>query len=412
MTNQQTFVIVGASFAGAKAAEALRTRGFDGRIVLIGEEPNRPYERPPLSKGYLTGQAGLDKVYVHDEDFYTSKSIELRTSTTVTGLDPDGHTVTLADGEVITYTKALLATGATPRRLTVPGHDLDGVHYLRTLADADRLIAAAETATSVAVIGAGWIGSEVAAALRQRGLSVTVIDPAATPLERVLGREVGEVYRKLHADHGVDMRLGEAVASLHGTGKVEEVRTTGGAGIHADLVVVGIGVQPRTELAAEAGLTVDDGILVDQHLRSSHPDIYAAGDVARAWHPVYDTRIRVEHWSTALRQGRAAAANMLGAAEPYTEVPYFFSDQYDLGMEYAGYCPAWDQVIFRGDLAGGEFIAFWLSEGRLVAGMNANIWDVNEHIQQLARHGARVDPARLADPDVPLADLVADVTGH
>lgn len=409
MTNQQTFVIVGASLAGAKAAEMLRVRGFAGRIMLIGAEPDRPYERPPLSKGYLTGNAGPDTLYVHEPDHYADLSIELRTSTVVSALSPAQHTVTLADGEVIHYTKALLATGAAPRRLTGPGATLDGVHYLRTRADADRLVAAAGSATSAAVIGAGWIGAEVAAALRQRGLPVALIEPAATPLERVLGREVGEIYRQLHADHGVSMHLGEALESLHGTSRVEELRTTSGSRLAVDLVVVGIGAVPRTELAAAAGLPVDNGILTDEYLRSGHPDVYAAGDVARAWHPRYGVQLRVEHWANAAKQGSAAAANMLGAAEAYTEIPYFFSDQYEFGMEYTGYCPTWDRVVFRGDPSSRTFIAFWLHRGRPVAAMNANIWDVGEDLRDLVRCGVRVDPDRLADRGVPLAALVADV---
>ncbi|HLL64440.1 MAG TPA: FAD-dependent oxidoreductase [Micromonosporaceae bacterium] len=406
MSTQQTILIVGASLAGAKAAEALRAQGFDGRLVLIGEEPERPYERPPLSKAHLSG-APKD-VHVHDETFYARHSIELRTSTTVTELNPAEHTVTLADTTRIRYDKALLTTGATPRRLTVPGADLDGVHYLRTLADADRLLAAAARARAVAVIGAGWIGTEVTASLRQRGLPVTLIDPASTPLERVLGRDAGTVFRDLHAAHGVALHLGDGVRSLHGAGRVAEVRTTGGTAVPADLVVVGIGAVPRVELAAAAGLAVDNGIVVDEHLRTSHPDVYAAGDVARAWHPGYREHIRVEHWSNAINQGAAAAANMLGTAAAYADIPYFFSDQYDLGMEYTGYSPHFDRVVFRGDPHGGEFIAFWLTGGRVTGGMNVNIWDVNEYLQQLARRHARVDPDRLADPRVPLETLVSE----
>ncbi|HYN93548.1 MAG TPA: FAD-dependent oxidoreductase [Pilimelia sp.] len=410
MTTEQTFVIVGASLAGAAAAEALRSRGFDGRVVLVGEEPARPYERPPLSKGYLAGQSGLDKVYVHEAGFYADRSIELRTGTTVVGLDPERSVVTLAGGETIPYDRLLLATGAAPRRLAVPGANLPGVHYLRTLADADNLAAAADEASSVAVIGAGWVGSEVAATLRQRGLPVALVEPAATPLERVLGREVGGIYRDLHADHGVALHLGQGAASLHGGDRVEEVRTTGGARIAADLVVVGVGAVPRTELAAGAGLLLGNGVLVDEYLQSSHPGIFAAGDVASAWHPWYRTHVRVEHWANACHQGAAAAASMMGVREPYERVPYFFSDQYDLGMEYTGYCPTWDQVVLRGDPAGREFIAFWLAGGQVVAGMNANVWDVGETLRELVTNRPRVEPARLADVDVPLEGLAAEVT--
>ncbi|WP_369931457.1 NAD(P)/FAD-dependent oxidoreductase [Plantactinospora sp. BC1] len=236
-------------------------------------------------------------------------------------------------------------------------------------------------------------------------MPVALIDPGTVPLERVLGGDVGAVFRDLHAAHGVALHLGEGVRSLHGDGRVEEVRTTGGTAIPADLVVVGIGAVPRTGLAAAAGIAVDDGIVVDEYLCSSHPDIYAAGDVARAWHAGYREHIRVEHWSNAINQGRAAAVNMLGEATAYTDTPYFFSDRYDLGMEYAGYSPRFDRVVFRGDPRSGEFIAFWLTGGGVAAGMNVNTWDVNEHLQQLARRHARVDPARLADPGVPLEAL-------
>src|SRR3954454_10620535 len=346
MTTEQTYIIVGAGFAGAKAAESLRTRGAQGRIVLVGAEPVRPYERPPLSKGYLVGSAGLDKVFVHDEGYYQANDIELLTSSTVSGIDPGRRVVTLADGRDLAFDRLLLATGSEPRRLTVPGAELDGVHYLRTLADADRLIAAAGAAGSVAVIGAGWIGAEAAESLRERGLPVTLIEPTGTPLERVLGPEVGGVYRDLHAERGVTLCLGEGVESLHGgdDGRVRQVRTSTGRQVDADLVVVGIGAAPRVELAAEAGLAVSNGVVVDEYLRTSHPDIWAAGDIAAAWHPLYGTHVRVEHWANALHQSPTAAASMLGdAPEPYTRLPYFFSDQYDLGMEYTGYCPRWEE---------------------------------------------------------------------
>ncbi|OJF09691.1 NAD(P)/FAD-dependent oxidoreductase [Couchioplanes caeruleus] len=405
-TSQQTFVIAGAGLAGAKAAETLRERGFDGRVLLIGDEPTRPYERPPLSKGHLTGEFDPASVFVHDETFYAEHSIELLTATTVTGLDLAAHTVTLSNDTTLRFDKALLATGAQPRPLTVPGANLPGVHYLRTLADADALATAAASASSVAVVGAGWIGAEVAASLRTRGLPVALIEPATVPLERVLGREVGEIYRKLHAHHGVDLHLGEGVAALHGDRRVEELCTTTGTRIGADLVVVGVGAIPRTQVAAEAGLKVDDGVVTDEYLRTSHPDVYAAGDIANAWHPVFGARMRVEHWANASNQGAVAAANMLGAEQPYTHTPYFFSDQYDFGMEYTGYCPQWDQVVFRGNPDAGEFLAFWLHDGVIAAAMNANIWDVNEHLQQLVASRAHIPVERLTDPDVSVESLL------
>ncbi|HZJ26285.1 MAG TPA: FAD-dependent oxidoreductase [Acidimicrobiia bacterium] len=400
-----TCVIVGAGLAGAKAAETLRAEGFDGRVVLIGEEPERPYERPPLSKAHLWGAADREKAFVHHESFYAEQRIELRTATKVVALLPDEHTVTLAGGERLRYDRLLLATGAAPRRLDLAGAELGGVHHLRTLADADQLADAIGRASNVAVIGAGWIGSEVAAAARQLGRTVAMIAPATVPLQRVLGTEVGAVYRNLHADHGVDLHLETAVTALRGNGHVEEVHLTGGSRVAADLVVVAIGAVPRTELAAAAGLAVDDGIVVDAHLRTSAPDIFAAGDVASAFHPHLDARVRVEHWANALHQGPAAARNMLGIPTPYARIPYFFSDQYDLGMEYSGYAPTWDRVVFRGDPTAGEFIAFWLSQDVVVAGMNANIWDVSDTIQRLIRARIVVDPDHLADLDTPLEAL-------
>ncbi len=402
----RTFVVVGAGLAGAKAAESLREEGFDGRVVLLGDEAERPYERPGLSKGYLTGADPADKLYVHDAGFYEQHGIELRTGARVDRLDPRARTVALATGETLAYDALLLATGAEPRRLDVPGAELPGVHYLRTRADADTLRAAAASASAAVVVGAGWIGCEVAAALRGQGLAVTMVDPAPLPLVRVLGPEVGAVYRDLHADNGVALRLATGVEAFAGGERVEGVRTGAGDMIAADLVVVGVGVVPRDGLARDAGLAVDDGVLVDRYLRTSAREVWAAGDVANAFHGPLGTRVRVEHWANALNQGPAAARNMLGQETPYERLPYFYSDQYDLGMEYSGYAREWDRVVFRGDPAKRAFVAFWLAGGRVVAGMNANVWDVNDHVQRLIRSRAVVDPARLADPDVPL-DAVA-----
>jgi 3-phenylpropionate/trans-cinnamate dioxygenase ferredoxin reductase subunit len=405
MTAEQTFVIVGASLAGAKAAETLRADGFTGRLVLVGAEIERPYERPPLSKDYLRGEVGRDKVYVHDESFYADHEIELRLGRTALGLDIAAAEVCLDGGERLRYDRLLLATGAEPRRLTIPGAELDGVHYLRSVEDSDVLRDRLAGARSVVVIGAGWIGAEVAASARQRGADVTVIEPASVPLERVLGTEVGAVYRDIHADHGVRMLLGTGVESLEGGTSVERVRTADGRRVACDLVVVGIGVQPRAQLAARAGLAVEDGVLVDEHLATSAPGVYAAGDVANALHPFYGERVRVEHWANALHQGPAAARNMLGRVEAYDRVPYFFSDQYDVGMEYSGLARSWDRVVFRGDPASREFIAFWLLGDRILAGMNVNVWDVVDPIQTLIRERTVVTDRRLADPDVPLAQL-------
>ena len=337
MTSDRTFVIVGASLAGAKAAETLRAEGFDERVVLVGAEDERPYERPPLSKDYLRGEAERETVYVHPEGFYADHDIELRLGRTAVSVDVAGSELALDDGERLRYDRLLLATGAEPRSLSIPGGDLDGVLYLRSVADCDALRRRLERGGTVVVIGAGWIGAEVAASARQRGLDVTVIDPLTVPLERVLGTEVGAVYRDIHVDHGVHMLLGTGVEAFEGDTAVERVRTSDGRELDCDFVVVGVGVQPRIGLAAQAGLAVDNGILVDEHLHTSAPGVFAAGDVANAHHPFYGERIRVEHWANALHQGPVAARAMLGHADVYDRLPYFFSDQYDVGMEYAGF---------------------------------------------------------------------------
>jgi 3-phenylpropionate/trans-cinnamate dioxygenase ferredoxin reductase subunit len=320
-------------------------------------------------------------------------------------LNTSSKEVTLDDGERLRYDRLLLTTGAEPRQLRIPGNELDGVLYLRSVRDSDVLRYWLDRGGTVVVVGAGWIGAEVAASARQRGLEVTFLDPNAVPLERVLGIEVGAIYRNIHAGHGVQMLMGTGVAEFEGDKAVKRVRTSDGRELDCDFVVVGVGVQPRTGLAAAAGIAVNDGILVDEHLQTSAPGVFAAGDVARAHHPFYGQGIRVEHWSNALNQGPAAARNMLGHAHAYDRVPYFFSDQYDVGMEYSGFAHSWDRVVFRGDPASGAFIAFWLTGDHVVAGMNVNVWDVTEPIQRLIRERVSVDDRRLADPDVALEEL-------
>lgn len=404
---RETFVIVGGGLAGATAAETLRNDGFDGRIVLFGEERQPPYLRPPLSKEYLRGESELANVFVRPEGWYAERRIELRTSTRVTDMEPRRPQVVLDDGRRVPFARLLLATGARPRRLEIPGSDLAGVHYLRSLDDADTIRATVARTDRAVVIGGGWIGAEVAASLRQQGLPVALVAPGSVPLERVLGTEVGAVYRDLHAAHGVELVMHQRVVAFRGRTAVEAVETADGTRIRTDLVVVGVGAQPRMELARGAGLDVGDGILVNEYLESSVSGIFAAGDVAAAWHPLLGTRLRVEHWDNAKRQGRAAARNMLGLAEPYLRIPYFYSDQYELGMEYAGHAVTWDRVVFRGEPASGAFLAFWLQEGRVVAGMNANLWGVNDAIAALVRTRQQVAIERLVDAAVPLDDLEA-----
>jgi 3-phenylpropionate/trans-cinnamate dioxygenase ferredoxin reductase subunit len=405
MTDPRSVVIIGASLAGAKTAETLRSEGYTGQVVLLGEESVRPYERPPLSKDYLRGEVERDAAFVHGEDYYDANQIDLRLSTLVTSIDAVQQEVVLDTGERLGYDAAVLAVGAAPRTISTPGADLDGVHYLRSVDDSDRLREGILAAGRVVVIGAGWIGSEVAASARQMGADVAIVEIAEVPLERVLGPELGNFYREVHVEHGVDMHLGVGVESLRGTGRVEAVRLTDGTELAADLVVIGVGVAPRVGLAEAAGLTLENGVATDEFLASSAPGVYAVGDVAAAWHPILSRRIRLEHWSSALNQGPVAARNILGAATPYERIPYFFSDQYDIGMEYSGYAAAWDQVVFRGDPASREFIAFWLENGRVAAGMNVNVWDVADTIAALVASRHPVDVPRLTNPEVDLASL-------
>ncbi|ANW20312.1 NAD(P)/FAD-dependent oxidoreductase [Streptomyces clavuligerus] len=413
----QTFVIVGGGLAGAKAAETLRQEGFTGRVILVGDERDHPYERPPLSKGYLLGKDERDSVFVHEPSWYAQADVELHLGQSVVAVDRAARTVRLSDGTVLGYDKLLLATGAEPRRLDIPGTSLAGVHHLRRLAHAERLrqvlASLGRDNGQLVIAGAGWIGLEVAAAARSYGAEVTVIEPEPTPLHQAIGPELGQFFADLHTEHGVRFHFGARLTEITGQdGMVLGVRTDDGDEHPAHDVLAAIGAAPRTALAEAAGLTLADrahggGIAVDASLRTSDPDIYAAGDVAAAEHPGIGARLRVEHWANALNGGPAAARAMLGQEVAYDRVPYFFSDQYDLGMEYSGWAPAgsYDQVVVRGDAGKREFIAFWLKEGRVLAGMNVNVWDVTAPIQQLIRSGGAVDADALADPSVPLDSL-------
>lgn len=413
----RTFVIVGGGLAGAKAAETLRAEGFTGRVILIGDERDHPYERPPLSKGYLSGKEERDSVFVHEPAWYARADVELHLGQTVVAVDRDAKSVRLGDGTVLHYDKLLLATGAEPRRLDIPGTELAGVHHLRRLAHADRLrqvlTALGRDNGHLVIAGAGWIGLEVAAAARGYGAEVTVVEPEPTPLHQVIGPELGQVFTELHRDHGVRFHFGARLTEITGQdGMVLSARTDDGEEHPANDVLAAIGAAPRAALAEAAGLALADrahggGIAVDAGLRTSDPDIYAAGDVAAAHHPLLESRLRVEHWANALNGGPAAARAMLGHDVSYDRIPYFFSDQYDLGLEYSGWAPpgSYEQVVLRGDVGKREFIAFWLKGRRVLAGMNVNVWDVTDPIQQLIRSGAPVDPDALADPSVPLTSL-------
>ncbi|UQX09854.1 NAD(P)/FAD-dependent oxidoreductase [Candidatus Mycobacterium methanotrophicum] len=410
MANSRTFVIIGGGLAGAKAAEALRDKGFDAHIILCAEEELLPYERPPLSKEFLAGKKSLSDFTVHDSAWYCENEIDLRLGTRVLSVDPAAHNIKLADNTGVGYDKLLLATGSRSRRLPIGGSDAAGVHYLRTFDDASTLNSALVEGSSLAVVGAGWIGLEVAASARQRGVKVTVVEAASLPLIGALGAEVGSVFARLHREHGVDLRLKSQVEEITtAAGKATGLRLGDGTNVTADAVLVAVGAQPNVELADQAGLsTSGGGVLVEASLRTSDADIYAVGDIAAAEHPLFGARVRTEHWANALKQPAVAATGMLGEQAEYAELPYFFTDQYDLGMEYAGYAPTYDRVVFRGDVDSREFIAFWLDAGsRVLAGMNVNIWDVLDDIKSLIRSKRAVDPDTLVDPQVPLGDLVS-----
>jgi 3-phenylpropionate/trans-cinnamate dioxygenase ferredoxin reductase subunit len=406
MADERTFVVVGAGLAGGKAVEVLRDKGFEGRVVLIGAEPHLPYERPPLSKDYLKTGEKLDDAFVHDAQWYADHDVEVRTGTRVESIDRDAKDVVLQGGERIHYDRLLLATGSSPRHLDLPGADRPGVLTLRTIEDSDRIREALQPGRKVVFIGGGWIGLEVASAAADAGADVTVLESLDLPLVRVLGPQIAQVFADLHREHGVDIRTGMQVEEILGTEDgVSGVRLADGETVPADTVIVGVGASPNVELAKYAGLEVDNGVTADARGRTSDPDIFAAGDVANVENPVVGQRVRVEHWANALNQPQVVVAGMLEQDGPEPELPYFFTDQYDLGMEYFGLADPGDDVVVRGDLSGREFIAFWLHDGRVVAGMNVNVWDVGDQVKALIASDKAVDAERLADPDVPLEDL-------
>jgi 3-phenylpropionate/trans-cinnamate dioxygenase ferredoxin reductase subunit len=408
MPTDQRFVIVGAGLAGACAAQTLREEGFDGRLILIGAEAERPYERPPLSKDYLRRDTA-EKPYVHAAELYREHDIELWTSTRVAGIDTGLQELLLEGERRLGYDRLLLTTGGRPRRLDVPGSELAGIHYLRTLADSELIADRIERQERLVVVGSGWIGAEIAASAREKGCEVTMLEMSSLPLERVLGPELGQIYLDIHREHGVEFLSETTVERFEGTGHVERVVTHDGAAIDTNFVVIGIGVAPRGGLAEAAGIRVDNGVLVDERLETNVPGVFAAGDVANAEHPFYGRRIRVEHWANARSQGQAAARSMLGQAVSYDEIPYFFSDQYDVGMEYSGYATSWDEVVFRGDVSARKFIAFWVQAGRVVAGMNVNTWDVHDAIRDLIRSRELVDVDQLRNSEIAIADVARAV---
>ncbi len=405
-------VVIGGGLAASRAIEAIRESDQDTPIVLVAKENRLPYERPPLSKGVLIGKDPEESAFTHPKEWYDEHHVELRLGTPADALDPEARTVTLSDGSEIRYGAALLATGSVIRKLDVAGADLADVFYLRTMGDSAAIRARLVAGSDVVIVGAGWIGLEVAAAAREHGAEVTIIEPQPAPLYGVVGEQIGTWFADLHRSHGVELLLGDGVASLEGEdGKVTAVVTTSGRRLPADTVVVGVGIRPNTRLAEQAGLDVDNGVVVDEALRTSADGVWAAGDVANWYNPTLDTRVRVEHWANALDGGYAAGQSIAGTEVHYGPVPFFFSDQYDIGLEYAGYVPrdVETEVVLRGDPASNEFMAFWtVPEGegvRVLAGMHVNVWDTMDDVQRLVRDKTVVDRARLADPAVPLGDL-------
>ncbi|MEO5652067.1 MAG: FAD-dependent oxidoreductase [Marmoricola sp.] len=405
--NEQPLVIVGGGLASARAIEAIRDGGHEGPVVLVGNESSLPYDRPPLSKQVLAGTAAPETAVLHPLEWYVERRIELRLGVQATRLDPQGHTLTLDDRDELSWERLLIATGSSVRRLDVPGADLANVLYLRSAAQSDSLRARLQTGGPIVIVGAGWIGLEVAAAARGHGCEVSVIEPQQTPLHGVVGPEIGRYFIDLHTAQGVHFRLGEGVRSLVGEGAVTGIITTSGEHLRAETVVVGVGISPNTELAEAAGIAVDNGIVCDQSLLTSAPDVFAAGDVANWFNPTLQQRVRVDHWANAQDGGYAAGRSMIGEHVDYDAVPYFFSDQYDTGLEYAGHVPRGTspEVVLRGDPADNAFMAFWLAEGRVLAGMHVNVWDTIEEVKALVRSRSVVDPRQLADLRHPLSSL-------
>jgi 3-phenylpropionate/trans-cinnamate dioxygenase ferredoxin reductase component len=406
-------VIVGASLAGATAASTLRDEGFDGDIRLIGAEAQLPYNRPPLSKGYLRREVDFESQLVKPAEYYREQRIELTLGTRATALDAGKKVVALESGERVAYDRLLVATGGRNRTVSVPGAQLGGIFQLRTVEDCDRMRAVAQRGRRAVAMGFGFIGSEVAASLRQLGVGVTAIEGARVPLAHVVGEEVGQVLADIHREKGVNLIAEDSVAAFEGDGRVERVRTGKGRVLECDLVVAGIGIVPNTELLASAGAQVDNGVLVDARCRTSLPDVFAAGDVTNHAHPIFG-RLRVEHWNNGFQQGRAAAQSLLGREQPYDYVHSFWSDQYEHSIEYVGFAAGWDRVVFRGRPESRKFLGFYLKDGivRAAIGLNrgGDPEDPNADGElkaavSLIRNRAPVDPAKLIDEDVDLHGL-------
>jgi 3-phenylpropionate/trans-cinnamate dioxygenase ferredoxin reductase component len=401
----QRHVILGASLAGATAAITLREEGADGDVILIGAEPQPPYERPPLSKAYLRGEVPFDKALVRPAAFYAEHGIQTMFGTRARRIDPSARVVELEDHRRVSFDALLIATGGRNRTVSIPGVDLDGIYSLRTVQDADGIRAEMIAGRRAVVVGMGFIGSEVAASLRQKGLDVVVIDPSKTPLFRVLGEAVGQTIAKLHRDHGVRMIFEDTVAAFEGTRRVGCVVTKAGVRLECDFAVVGIGIEPAIEALADSGIHVDNGVVVDEYCQTNVSGIYAAGDVANHYHPVFDRRIRVEHWQNAIKQGAAAARNMLGRRIAYDEIHWFWSDQYDANLQYAGFHTQWEQLIVRGRLDSGSYLACYVNAGRIDAAVGLNRGKEVRRVMPLIKARRPVNLAQLRDESVDLRSL-------
>lgn len=404
-------VLVGGGLASTYAAAQLRSSGFVGRVTMLSEEAEHPYDHVPLSKDYLHGGGGYHELYLRDADFYRDHHIDLRLNTRVTGLDPEARTVQLGNGETMPYSSVLLATGATPRQLPLPGttasETLDGVHSLRTLDDARRLRQDLQQSQRVAVIGAGFLGCEVAASAAMLGRDVTLISHDSLPMLSVLGAEMATVYRDLHAEQGVQILANAEAAELRGTARVEQVLLADGRAIQVDTVVIAIGATPRTALAEQACLEVNNGIITDASLATSAPGVYAVGDVAAVWNPTAGKHERREHFDSARTQGKAAARSMLGEHVRYDALPFFFSDQYGVWMEFTGTAGADAELVVHGDVASRQFVAFWLRDGQLQAAMNMGLQGVPRAVRPLIRSGEAVSDQRMRD----IVDQAQSVAG-
>jgi 3-phenylpropionate/trans-cinnamate dioxygenase ferredoxin reductase component len=403
----EVFVVVGSSLAGGTAAATLREEGFDGRVILIGEEPQAPYERPPLSKDYLRGEQPFEDALVRPRDFYASNAIDTLFGTRATRLNPVDKTIELSGSDRVRYDKVLIATGSRNRRLPIPGLDLEGVYGLRTVEDCDRIRGEIRPGRRAAVVGMGFIGSEIASSLRQLGVEVVVIEAGKVPLHRVLGEEVGRIMEHIHRDHGVDMIFEQQVSGFEGRGRVERIVTQSGRRIECDFAVVGVGVEPVVDVVMGSGIEVDNGLVVDEYCRTNAEGVFAAGDVTNHYHPIFKQRMRVEHWHNALNQGAAAARNMMGMGSVYDGIHWFWSDQYDYNLQYVGFHKDWDKLVVRGSLENRDFIAFYVKDALIAAAIGMNRGRDIRRATALIKARAAVETNQLRDDDVDLRKLVA-----